>query len=143
MRCTSPDRIIMKTILVLDDNRHILEALSSNLCIYLKNCNILTAVSGVKADEVLRSTPVDLILTDLDMPAEDGYHFIARMKKDHPGIGVCAMSGDCAPSMRERLKAMGVVRYLEKPFPLEDLAAMISEELKRTNPALSAKANHA
>ena len=133
----------MKTILVLDDNRHILEALSSNLCIYLKNCNILTAVSGAKADEVLRSTPVDLILTDLDMPAEDSYQFIEKTKKDHPGIGVCAMSGDCAPSVMERLKAMGVVRYLEKPFPLEDLAAMISEELKRTSSGSSAAANHA
>jgi len=123
----------MKTILVVDDNRHILEALSSNLCIYLKNCNILTAVSGAKADEVLRSTPVDLILTDLDMPAEDSYRFIERMKKDHPAMGVCAMSGDCTPSMIERLKSVGVDRYLEKPFPLEDLAAMISEELKRNN----------
>jgi two-component system response regulator YesN len=109
----------------------------------LKNCNILTAVSGAKADEVLRSTPVDLILTDLDMPAEDGYHFIARMKKDHPGIGVCAMSGDCAPSIIERLKAIGVVRYLEKPFPLEDLAAMISEELNRNTSKASAGTNHA
>jgi CheY-like chemotaxis protein len=128
----------MKTVLVLDDNRHILDALSANLCIYLKNCNILTAMSSAKADEVLRSTPVDLVLADLDMPVEDGYHFIERMKKDHPGIGVCAMSGDCAPSMMERLKALGVVRYLEKPFPLEDLAAMITEELKRNTSGVSA-----
>jgi CheY-like chemotaxis protein len=131
----------MKTILVLDDNRHILEALSANLCIYLKNCAILTAVSCAKADAVLKSTPVDLILTDLDMPAEDGYQFIKRMKEDHPAIGVCAMSGDCTPPVIERLKAVGVDRYLEKPFPLEDLVAMISEELKRNTPGSSAEAN--
>jgi len=133
----------MHTILVLDDNKHILEALSANLCIYLKNCTILTAASGAKADAVLKSTPVDLILTDLDMPAEDGYHFIKRMKKDHPGIGVCVMSGDCSPSVVERLKALGVVRYLEKPFPLEALASMISEELKRIATGPCAAANHA
>jgi len=132
----------MNNILVLDDNRHILDALSMNLCIYLKNCSVLTAVNAAKADEVLRSTHIDLILTDLDMPAEDGYQFISRMKKAHPSIGVCAMSGDCSPSVIERLKAAGVVRYLEKPFPLEALAAMITEELKGNNPVLAVEANH-
>lgn len=121
----------MKTILVLDGNRHILDALSTNLCIYLKNCTILTAVNAAKADEVLKSTPVDVILTDLDLPSEDSYHFIDRMKKDHPEIGVCAMIGDCTPPIVERLKSAGVVNYLEKPFPLEALASMLSKELQR------------
>ena len=130
----------MNTILVLDENRHILDALSSNLCIYLKNCTILTAVNTAKADEVIRSGSVDVILTDLDLPAEDSYHFIDRMKKDHPEIGVCAMIGDCTPRIVERLKSAGVVNYLEKPFPLEALASMISQELKRKTSRPSAEA---
>lgn len=120
----------MKNILVLDDNDHILDALSANLCMYLKNCNIMTASNGTKGTSILDSTAVDLVLTDLDMPVEDGFLFIERTRKAYPGIPVCVMSGDCAPHVRERLRSLGVRRHIQKPFHFEALADVIREELK-------------
>ncbi|MHB8846610.1 MAG: response regulator [Nitrospirota bacterium] len=120
----------MKNILVLDDNDDILEALSANLCMYLKNCNIMTASNGKKGSDVLDSTAVDLILTDLDMPVEDGFQFIERTRKSYPGIPVCVMTGDCAPQVKERLRALGVKRHIQKPFHFEAIANAIREELK-------------
>jgi DNA-binding NtrC family response regulator len=121
----------MKNILVLDDNDDILDALSANLCMYLKDCNIMTASNGKKGSDVLDSTGIDLILTDLDMPVEDGFQFIERTRKAHPGIPVCVMTGDCAPQVWERLRSMGVKRHIQKPFHFDALADVIREELEQ------------
>jgi two-component system chemotaxis response regulator CheY len=129
----------MKNILVLDDNIYILEALSANLCYYLGDCNIMTAIDGAKGAEVLSSTPVDLILTDIDMPVMKGYEFIEHAKKNYPGVPICVMSGDCSAGVREKLEALGVTRYIEKPFHYEKLVSMIIEELKSGTPIFTAK----
>lgn len=120
----------MKNILVLDDNTHILDALQANLCMYLKNCNIMTATNGTKGAAILGSSAIDLVLTDLDMPVEDGFRFIERTRKDYPGIPVCVMTGDCAPQVRDRLRALGVQRHIQKPFQFDALADALKEELK-------------
>lgn len=119
-----------KNILVLDDNKFILEALSGTLKRYLKDCTVMTASTSVKGTEILRSTPIDLILTDLDLRPDDGYQFIENARSSYPGIPLCVMSGTCEPHVKERLQRLGISRYIEKPFPVESLATMISEELK-------------
>ena len=128
---TSLSRYNGKNILVLDDNKFILEALSGMLKRYLKDCTVLTASTSVKGAEILRSMPIDLILTDLDLRPDDGYLFIENTRSSYPGIPLCVMTGGCAPHVQERLQRLGISRYIEKPFPVEHLAAMISEELRR------------
>lgn len=120
----------MKNILILDDNNDILKALQLGLCACLKDCNVLTALNGEKGGEILKDTAVDLIVTDLDMPVSNGFRFIEKTRRDHPSVPVYVMAGNCLPSVRERLNALGVRRVIAKPFPFENLAAMITEELK-------------
>jgi len=125
----------MKKILILDDNKYILEALSSSLCTYLKDCTIMTATSSTKAADILSSVPVDLILTDLDLPVAKGFAFIEHAKEQYPAVPVCVMTGDCAPSVITRLKAMGVRQYIQKPFQFDKLAGIIAQELGLEYPA--------
>jgi CheY-like chemotaxis protein len=120
----------MKNILIIDDNGDILKALSAGLCTCLKDCSILTASNGSKGVDILKTTPVDLILTELSMPVLNGYRFIEHVKKNYPFVPVCVMTGNCSPDVIERLKSMGIGRWIEKPFQFENLAKMISEELK-------------
>ena len=63
----------MKKVLIVDDNYYFLTGLSMGLNGYLKNCKILTAGNGRKALEIMEYIPVDLIVTDLEMPIMDGY----------------------------------------------------------------------
>ena len=120
-----------KNILVIDDNRSIRDVLPGSLCQFLKDCKVTTAVDGAKGLSVLQSVPVDLILTDLDIPADRGYAFIEQAIRDYPAIPLCVMTGDCSPQVRNRLSALGVKRYIEKPFQVDVLAAMLREELDR------------
>jgi len=120
----------MKNILILDDNRDILDALSVGLRMVLKDCTILTSLNGAKGEDILKTTPIDLILTDLSMPIINRYRFIEHVKKNYPFVPVCVMTGKCSPDVIERLQSMGVGRWIEKPFQFEQLAQLISEELK-------------
>jgi len=121
----------MKNILVLDDNKDILNALSVSLHSCVKDCTVMTALNGEKGEAILNSMPIDLIVTELDMPVANGYRFIEQVRKKYPSIPVCVMSGDCSTRVLEQLKAMGVLRWIQKPFPFEKLAQMITEELDR------------
>jgi two-component system chemotaxis response regulator CheY len=121
----------MKNILVLDDNKDILNALSVGLHGCLKDCKIVTALNGEKGEAVLKSMPIDLIVTELDMPVVNGYRFIELVRKKYPSIPVCVMSGDCSARIIEKLQSMGVLRWIQKPFPFEHLANMITEELEK------------
>jgi CheY-like chemotaxis protein len=121
----------MKTILVLDDNKSILDVLSTSLCKYFKDCTIATASDGNRGAVVLSSRSVDMILADLDMPVAKGYQFIEHAKKNYPAVPLCVMTGDCSPAVIERLRSMGVDAWIEKPFEFEKLAALMSETLNQ------------
>ena len=119
----------MKTILLLDDNKYVLDILSISLRAFLKDCTVLTASNGASGMELLRSRDVDLILTDLDMPIMNGYVFIKLAKEVKPGVPVCVMTGECSPEIEQKLRPLGVRWCIEKPFQIDELTRRISEEL--------------
>jgi len=120
----------MKNILVLDDNKDFLDAMSTRLRSCLQGCNILTASDGAHGKEILRSMHIDLVLTDLTMPLVDGYMLIEHAKKLYPSVPICAMTADCTSQVKDRLRSMGVRNWIEKPFKTEQLAHLIAQELK-------------
>ena len=119
----------MNNILLLDDNKDILNALSVGLHSCLKDCTVMTALNGEKGEAIMKSMPIDLIVMELNMPVQNGYRFIEQMRKKYPSVPVCVMSGDCSTRILEQLHARGVFRWIKKPFPFEKLAQMITEEL--------------
>jgi len=64
------------TILVVDDEPDILQAIQATLNAFRPADTVLTAASGPAALEVLRTQHVDLILTDFRMPEMDGMQFL-------------------------------------------------------------------
>ncbi len=124
----------LKNILLIDDNHYFLAGLSMNLCVYLKNCNILTAGSGGQALEIMGSVPVDLIVTDLEMPSMDGYELVESIKEKHPDLPVFAMTGCITPETEKKLAALGSARCFVKPFGFKKLADMIAAELGALSP---------
>lgn len=119
----------MKNILVVDDNKDILHALQLGLSACLKDCTILTALNCQQAVDIMKGTDIDLVLTDLDMPVQNGYRFIEDSRRAHGQVPVCVMTGSCTTSDRERLQALGVRKIINKPFQVEHLSNLIAEEL--------------
>lgn len=115
----------MKTILIIDDNKDILDALAITLGSHLQDSRVHTAVSKKGGEDILKQGPVDLVMADLDMPLNEGYALIEFLAKNYPEIALCVMTRSCSGDVKERLRAMGVARSIEKPFQLEALAALL------------------
>jgi CheY-like chemotaxis protein len=76
---------------------------------------VLTAGNGQFALEASRNHPgpVDLLLTDIEMPQMSGLELCRSIKAERPGIKVLMMSGD----LREREHvSMNGLPFLQKPF---------------------------
>ncbi len=123
--------MLMKTVLVVDDNKCIRDLLQMVLGA-LPECAVRTAGDGAEAITVLSSEPVDVVLTDLSMPVIDGYRLIGHIRKDHANLPVLAMSSDPRPYAESRLSGSTVGRYFEKPFDVYEVAREIASVLERS-----------
>lgn len=116
----------MNTILIVDDEKDILEIIST----YAKKegYNIITAKNGNEAIEHFRINKVDLIILDIMMPDINGYEVAMKIKKTRkvPIIMLSARSEE-----EDKLKGfeVGVVDYVTKPFSPRELMARIKVNL--------------
>lgn len=120
----------MKKILLVDDNQVILNALSNYLRYKFKEYTIIAASGGQEAIDTLAAGPIDLVLTDLDMPVVDGYQVITYAKKNCPSTQVIFMTGSWSLDLEVLISKTGVVHCIEKPFRFEELEDTIRKALK-------------
>jgi CheY-like chemotaxis protein len=111
-----------ETILVVDDEALILTMAETILTDY--GYRVLTAGGGQKALAILSrdDTQVDLIVTDLVMPAMSGRELMERARQLRPGVKILCMSGYVMPSDRQTGAA-----YLQKPFTSRELLAKVKQ----------------
>lgn len=119
----------MKNVLIVDDERYFLLSLLEGLGTYATDFNTLTAENGKRAVEVLKSTDIDLVITDLKMPVMDGFELLAYLTKHFSGIPVIVMTAYCTPDIKTKLEMIGSFKVLEKPLDFKDLVDNIFAEL--------------
>jgi CheY-like chemotaxis protein len=119
----------MKNILVVDDNYSFLLGLSMNLCVYLRDCNVLTAENSGKAIEMMKFLPVDCLVTGLGMPSVEGYELVRSVRRNYPGLPVFVMTDACGQEMERKLASLGASRCVAKPPDLKVLSGLIASEL--------------
>jgi CheY-like chemotaxis protein len=125
--------IVVKKVLIVDDEKPFLLSLADGLGAYAKDFEVVTASNGKEAVKVLNSSGVDLVVTDLRMPKMDGFELLAHMSGTYPGIPVIVMTAYGTPAIEERLQAMGTFHYLEKPLEFDVLADKIVDALETSS----------
>ena len=119
----------MPIILIVDDDPEIRSTLKKLL--ELSGHGVLTAKSGLAAIESLEQAQVDLMITDIVMPDQDGLASIKLARQANPDLPIIAMSGGSQLHTEDYLrlaKAFGANDVLQKPF---DASALL-EAIKRT-----------
>lgn len=118
-----------KTILVADDESHILNVVS----LKLRNAGfrVLTASDGGEALELATQEHPDLLITDYHMPTLSGLELCRRLKQDQattaiPAIMLTARGYSLEPQDTEQ---SGILRMLSKPFSPRQLLATVNEVL--------------
>lgn len=116
----------MATILLLDDSRSVLEVASSFLS--QSGHRVITCRSGKDAIERLDS--VDLLITDIYMPDEDGLEVIGKVRKLRPDLPILAMSGAAGErNLLQVARHLGARITLHKPFSKDELLAAVAAAL--------------
>ena len=115
------------TILVVDDELLIRDLLYDFFS--GQGWNIAVAESGERAIEILDSREIDLVLTDIKMPAMDGMSLTAEMKENYPEIPVVIMTA--YPSVDSAVEALRlrVGDYVIKPFNINQLFKSVERQL--------------
>lgn len=113
------------TVLVIEDNHDILEAV--RLLLEMDGFAVVGAAECFSGMECLESSPPDVIVTDIGLPAMTGLEFIryVRAKSHLRNIPIVAMSGYDQAHLIAAVKA-GADAALSKPEGLEELTATIS-----------------
>jgi CheY-like chemotaxis protein len=115
-----------KTILITDDDVRNVFSLSKALETY--NMNILTAINGKEALEVLRDNPgVDIILLDMMMPEMDGYETARKIRenKQWKNLPVIAVTAKAMIGDREKCINAGASDYITKPVDIDQLVSLL------------------
>lgn len=112
-------------ILLIDDELQFLKSLAEGLQIQLSACGIFTACNGKDALNILQNTPIDVVVTDLNMPVMDGIEFLKQMQEKYPGVPTIIMSAQARTCVAEKIKSLRVFDYLEKPLDLGDMTRSI------------------
>ena len=87
---------------------------------------------GVQALALWRSGRFSLVLTDVHMPAMDGYALAAAIRAEEPGgahTPIVALSANTALDEEGRCLAAGMDAFLTKPVRLPQLRAMLERHL--------------
>lgn len=110
----------MARILVIDDSLSVLELVESILC--NAGHEVFTANSGKQGASILASEPLDLVITDIYMPDQDGLEVIRQVHRMRTGLRVLAVSSATEKSGLLRIaKALGAAGTLPKPFAIWEL----------------------
>jgi two-component system chemotaxis response regulator CheY len=90
---------------------------------------VYDAGDGAEALEVVAAHPVDLILSDINMPNIDGLELVRRLAADPAtaSIAVIMITTEGAESTLEEALSVGAKGYVTKPFTPEDLAEAIEK----------------
>jgi chemosensory pili system protein ChpA (sensor histidine kinase/response regulator) len=118
-------------ILVVDDSLSVRKVIEKHL--RSLQFEVELAVDGLDALEKLRSGPVSLVLTDLEMPRMHGFELIAEMRRHETmrALPVIVVTSRDAEKHRRRASAVGADDYIIKPFSREQLAEHINRHLAK------------
>jgi DNA-binding response OmpR family regulator len=124
------------TILVVDDETHILHVVS----LKLKNAgyNVLTAKDGEEALEISSGIPIQLLITDFQMPGMSGLELASRFHGE-PGrrqLPIILLTAHGLALEQVEMARAGITVRLSKPFSPRELLETVQRLLRERQQAL-------
>lgn len=112
----------MAHIVVIDDDEQMRDVLYHMLT--RAGYQVGKANNGREGLALVRTTPTDLVITDLLMPEMEGIETIMELRREFGGTRVIAISGGAKRGAHDFLplaRRLGAARVLAKPFERQDL----------------------
>jgi len=117
----------MNKILVVDDERTV--RYSFRKLLRDEDYNVLEAVNGLEAIDLFTNEKPDLVVLDIEMPGMSGLEVIKQIKSINPHIPVIIVTAFGTTDRVIEAMKQGAYEYLEKPFDIEKMRAVIREAM--------------
>lgn len=130
-KAADADDFTGKHILIVEDNpmnQMVIKMMLKNW----KNTVVSIANDGAECLELMKITPVDLVLMDLQMPVMDGYEAIGAIRagqvgESHLRVPIIVLTADVIKSTKDRVFELGANDYMNKPIDRNLLYEKITE----------------
>lgn len=113
------EQISSMKVLLVDDisvNRKV-----ANMMLTKLKCEVVEAVNGLEAVELVKNENFDLVLMDIQMPIMNGVEALNEIRKLEVKIPVVALSANALEGDKEKYLKLGFNDYLSKPITLKSL----------------------
>jgi CheY-like chemotaxis protein len=116
-------------ILIVDDDVQVRCFLARLL--EIEGYDVIQACDGKDAQACCRKTSIDLMITDLVMPEQEGLETIRAIRQRWPRFPVIAISGALGGAYLDLAKRLGADAVFHKPFEPDGVLAEVRKQLKR------------
>lgn len=120
------------SVLIIDDSQAVREKIITTLESFDFFASYHEAEDGLEGFKKLLSSPVDIILCDLEMPRIDGFKFLSMMKSrpELRDLPVIILTGMNDRDLKIKGLTQGAIDFITKPFDPEELVARVKVHLK-------------
>ena len=121
----------MNKILIVDDELNMRLVLSAML--KKEGYEVASASDGREALQILKSSKIAVVVTDLKMPDIDGMELLNHICEQHPEIPVIMITAHGTVATAVEALKKGALDYITKPFDIDELKNVISKAMKTRN----------
>jgi DNA-binding NtrC family response regulator len=119
------------TLLIVDDEKDMLEGLRRMLSYELKDVEIVTTSEAQQSLRLIRHASPDLILLDIRMPDIDGLELLGALRKEDPWLTIVMMTAYGTIESAVEAMKRGAYDFIPKPFEKDALLRVLTKGLER------------
>ncbi len=116
------------TVLIVEDDANLREALFDTLS--SDELDVMTADNGESALEILKTSDVGLVVSDVQMKPMDGIRLLEEIRSTYPSLPAVLMTAYGTIESAVDVMRNGAADYLVKPFEADELKSMVGRYLK-------------
>ncbi|MAC83941.1 MAG: DNA-binding response regulator [Arcobacter sp.] len=111
------------TVLLVDDQKELIETLSITLSLFFKE--VITSSDGEEALEIFKHNPIDVIITDYVMPKMSGYDLCSEIRSINKKIPIAIMSNYIEQDKLLNVIPLNISEYIVKPITYHKLLKIL------------------
>ncbi|MCB7482082.1 hybrid sensor histidine kinase/response regulator transcription factor [Christiangramia sediminis] len=127
-------------ILIVEDNEELIDFIASEMSVFYK---VLKARNGFEALKCIDQFEVQLVISDVMMPAKNGIELCSHIKSDMRTNHIPVILLTAKDSLNAKIEGLesGADAYISKPFSMEHLQVQVSNLLENRRSILGHYSN--
>ncbi|MBP3965679.1 response regulator [Paenibacillus lignilyticus] len=121
----------MFNLLIVDDEKYSVAGITQGIdWTDLPIDNIYEAYSAKQAKELMNRVNVDLLISDIEMPGDNGIQLLEWTREQFPETETIFLTGHANFSYAQQAVHLGSYEYIVKPIDYEELKQVVGKALK-------------